>query len=134
MQSQNMEQRIKEGLRDIEQRIKESRKKRDGRRQNLYGIEDLDLLLRGQDVLTIQRTDFPKCAPEDFLYMNRIKNHLIMWGTGINAKGKASGRVIKLLLENMQFLGSVSVRDYDSKFFELKERSFSMLHDAGLLW
>ena len=122
------------GFKNIQEKIEEGKEKRNIRRQSLTNFEDIDLLLKGRDILTVQRTNYPECAPEDFLYINKDTRKLIVLGTGIDEKGEIYGRVLKLSLKEIQLSGNILIKDYESKFFELKERSFTILHDSGLLW
>jgi hypothetical protein len=114
--------------------------KRVRRTQILDSYSDFELLRKGKDILRVKRTNFPKCTPEDFLFMAVGKSALILWGTGVGSQvDEYYVRVIKIPLfyfEDKAFEGGqIAVPDYTSgPFFELKEKSFTLLHDAGLLW
>ena len=71
---------------------------------------------------------------EYFLFMLKGNKHLILWGTGYGSRGEEYGRVVKIPIEqtNVQW-GRIEVPDYNSIFFNLKEKSYISLFNAGLL-
>ena len=108
--------------------------RRKSRTQILESPADLDLLVRGKDVLVVQRTNHPDCAPELFLYITKGKTNLILWGTG-HGRGDVSGRIIKLPLQNIIIdAGMIKIPDYSfNLFFNLNEGSYEKLYESGLL-
>lgn len=120
---------------DFMEKFDEALAKREKKVQVVETMKDLDLLNRFEDVLLVKRTKYPKVAPEYFLFAGKGKNNLILWGTSISSHGKNGGRVIKIPLTEISAGSSpLEIKDYSNKYFDLKERSFSRLHDAGLLY
>lgn len=111
------------------------RDRRASRTQKLEDLSDIDLLVSGKDVLEVQRTNYPDCAPEFLLYIIKGKKNLILWGADCGGRGDRYGRVIKLPLKEISINGSLlKIPNYTfNLFFNLKERSYIKLQEAGLL-